>query len=315
MGPAIVTTAVDDAARQKWERDGWCLLDGIFSPEEMEAAQAALPALFPTAQEFAADADPVRNAPFRNDSHRVLPRFPFEDAALNALVVHEQVIDLAERWLGVPDPRMYQAMVSAKYGGGALSDEQLLHADFANHTLVVPRHEPGYQQLEMFVYLNDVTPETGATRLVALPLTDGIPVERTYLSPSDYADLYAAEVPATGPAGSVLAYRPDVYHRGVRMSAPGTARFMLHVSYRPPGAEWLNSFGLPNAGEDMAWYRFVATASVRQLCALGFPAPGDLYWTAATLAGTAARYPMLDMTPWRKGPSKVSPSGAISRRY
>ena len=105
-------------------------------------------------------------------------------------------------------------MVGAKYGGGAVSDEQLLHADFGNHTLVVPRHEPGYQQLEMFVYLTDVTPETGATRMVPLSLTRDIPVERTYLSPVDYADLYAAEVPASGPAGSILAYRPDLYHRG-----------------------------------------------------------------------------------------------------
>jgi hypothetical protein len=165
---------------------------------------------------------------------------------------------------------------------------------------VVPRNEPGYQQLEMFVYLSDVTPETGATRLVPLSITEHLPVERTYLSPTDYADLYAAEVPASGPAGSILAYRPDVYHRGVRMTVPGTARFVLVLSYKPAGAAWLNSFGLPNAGEDMEWYRFVGRASPRQLTALGFPVPGDPYWTAETLAGTAARYPMLDMSPWRE---------------
>jgi hypothetical protein len=288
-----------DAALQQWNEAGWCLLDGLLSDEEVKAAQAALPALFPTAEEFAHDADPERSAPFRHDSHRVLPRFPFEDAALNDLVVHERLISLAEQFLGIPDPRMYQAMLSAKYGGGAESDEQLLHADFGNHTLVVPRHEPGYQQLEMFVYLSDVMSETGATRIVPLGMTADIPVERTYLSPTDYADLYAAEVPASGPAGSILVYRPDVYHRGVRMMVPGTARFMLHVSYKPPGAAWLNSFGLPNAGEDMEWYGFVGRASLRQLTALGFPAPGDPYWTAETLTGTAARYPMLDMSPWR----------------
>ena len=75
------------------------------------------------------------------------------------------------------------------------------------------------------------------------------------------------------------------------MTVPGTARFMLHVSYKPAGAPWLNSFGLPNAGEDMEWYRFVGRANVRQLTVLGFPEPGDPYWTAETLAGTAARYP------------------------
>jgi ectoine hydroxylase-related dioxygenase (phytanoyl-CoA dioxygenase family) len=287
--------------QEMWEEDGWCLVEGLLPADVVTDAQAAMPGFFPTAEEFAADADPVRNEPFRRDSHRVLPRFPFEDSALNDIVVHERIIELAEQLLGIADIRMYQAMVSAKYGGGATSDEQLLHADFGNHTLVVPRHEPGYQQLEMFVYLSDVTPESGATRMVSRRLTDGVPVERTYLSPTDYADVYEAEVPASGPAGSILAYRPDVYHRGVQMRVAGTARFILHVSYRPAGAEWLNSFGLPNAGEDMAWYRFVGGASLRQLTVLGFPEPGHRYWTPQTLEGTAARYPMLDMTPWREG--------------
>jgi hypothetical protein len=296
-----MTNVVGHAEQKQWDADGWCLLEGLLSSEAVRAAQAALPPLLPTSEEFAADVDPARNEPFRTDSHRVLPRFPFADAALNDLVVHEKVIVLAEQLLGISDPRMYQAMVSAKYGGGAASDEQLLHADFGNHTLVVPRHEPGYQQLEMFIYLTDVTAENGATRLVPLRLTEGLPVERTYLSPVDYADLYAAEVPATGPAGSILAYRPDVYHRGVQMTVPGTARFMLHVSYKPAGTDWLNSFGLANAGEDLAWYRFVGGANPRQLTALGFPEPGHPYWTPETLAGTATRYPMLDMSPWRKG--------------
>ena len=288
----------EDQAR--WEEVGWCLVQGLLPAEAIVAAQAALPVLFPTAEEFAADAEPARNQPFRDDSHRVMPRFPFEDSALNDIVVHDHIIDLAEQLLGISDPRMYQAMLSAKYSAGAPSDEQLLHADFGNHTLVVPRHEPGYQQLEMFVYLSDVTPETGATRVVPRHMTSDLPVERTYLSPADYPDLYAAEVPASGPAGSVLAYRPDVYHRGVRMTAPGTARFMLHVSYKPAATDWLGSFGLPNAGEDLSWYRFVGRASQRQLTVLGFPAPGHPYWTAQTLAGVAARYPMLDLSPWRE---------------
>jgi hypothetical protein len=295
------SSSLTELEQQRWEEDGWCLLEGLLPREAVAAAQAALPALFPTPEEFATDADPLRNAPFRDDSHRVMPRFPFSDGALNDLVVHDRVIDLAEQLLDIEDLRLYQAMLSAKYSGGAPSDEQLLHADFGNHTLVVPRHQPGYQQLEMFVYLSDVTPQTGATRMVPLTLTSRIPVERTYLSLTEYADLYAAEVPASGPAGSILAYRPDLYHRGVRMTAPGAGRFMLHVSYKPASTDWLGSMGLPNAGEDMEWYGFVGRASERQLTVLGFPPPGHHYWTPQTLAGVAARYPMLDLTPWRQG--------------
>jgi hypothetical protein len=39
-------------------------------------------------------------------------------------------------------------------------------------------------------------------------------------------------------------------------------------------------------------------ATVRQLSVLGFPKPGDDYWTPETLAGVGARYPSLDMNPW-----------------
>jgi hypothetical protein len=294
-------TVRPDESRRSWETDGWCLVDGLFPASAVQAAQATLPGLFPTAAEFAADTDPARNEPFRVDSHRVMPRFPFDDDALNDLVLHDNLIDLAEQFLGLAavDLRLYQAMLSAKYSGGAESDEQLLHVDYGNHTLVVPRHEPGYQQLEMFIYLSDVTPEMAATRMVSRRLTGDIPIERTYLSPAEYAELYRAEVPASGPAGSVLIYRPDVFHRGVRMTAPGAARFMVHVSYKPAATDWLGSHALPNAGEDMAWHRLVPRATARQLTVLGFPAPGHPYWTAETLAGVAARYPLLDLSPWK----------------
>jgi hypothetical protein len=292
-------SVLSSAEQAQWEEDGWCLARGLLPPETIAAGQAVLPELVPTAEEFADDVDPERNEPFRVDSHRVMPRFPFEDAALNDIVVHDRIIDLAEQLLGITDLRLYQAMLSAKYSQAALSDEQLLHVDFGNHTLVVPRHEPGYQQLEMFVYLSDVTSQTAATRMVSRRLTSDIQVERTYLSQTEYADLYAAEIPASGPAGSVLAYRPDVYHRGVRMTAPRVARFMVHVSYKPAATDWLGSYGLPNAGEDMSWYRFVRHATERQLTVLGFPPPGHPYWTAQTLDGVAARYPMLDLSPWR----------------
>jgi hypothetical protein len=39
--------------------------------------------------------------------------------------------------------------------------------------------------------------------------------------------------------------------------------------------------------------------NLRQLTTLGFPEPGHPYWNEATLSGVTARYPSLDMSPWR----------------
>jgi ectoine hydroxylase-related dioxygenase (phytanoyl-CoA dioxygenase family) len=281
-----------------WDNAGWCVIEGVIPPDDLAAAQRGLLRLFPTAEEFAAERDSDRNRPFQRWEGSK-PRFPFESGALNRLTVHDAVIDLAEELLGTEHLRLYQGMASAKYSNGSPDYEQLLHVDYANHTLVVPRAEFGYQQLEAFIYLNDVTPETAATRMVSHRLTAGIPVERTYLHLDEYASLYAAEEAASGPAGSVLVYRPDVYHRGTALTAERSARFMLHVAFKPVGTDWLGSQAWPSSGEDAAWHRFMRGASVRQLTVLGFPEPGSAYWTARTLDGVAARYPHLDMTPWR----------------
>ncbi len=200
--------------------------------------------------------------------------FPFDSMALNRLCVHDALIDLAQDLLGTEDVRLYQGLASAKYSAGAPDYEQLLHVDYGNHTLVVPRSDPGYQHLELFVYLSDVTPERAATRIVSRRLTHGIPVERLYLDLAEYASLYDSEESASGPAGSVLAYRPDVYHRGTSLTEEGAARFMLHVAYKPVATDWLGFQAWPQAAEGKAWHRFMEQASLRQLTVLGFPEPG-----------------------------------------
>lgn len=285
--------------KRRWDTDGWCVVENVIPPDDLAAAQRALPDVFPTADEFADNADPERNAPFFTEAGAPRVQFPFPRSAFNRVALHDAMFDLAETLLGTDDFRVYQAALIAKYSDAAPDYEQLLHVDYANHTYVVPRADRGYQHLTTFIYLTDVTPETAATRFVSRRCTAGIPVERTYLNYEEYAEVYAQEEPASGRAGAVLVYRPDVYHRGMAMAVPRAARFMLAVSFKPPHAEWIGMHAFPQRGEDMAWHRFMRHATLRQLNALGFPKPGDPYWTRETLAGVAARYPALDMRPWR----------------
>jgi Phytanoyl-CoA dioxygenase (PhyH) len=285
--------------KRRWDTDGWCVIENVIPADDLEAAQRALPDVFPTAEEFADDVDPARNAPFFTEAGAPRVQFPFPRGAFNRVALHDAMFNLAETLLEIDDFRVYQAALVAKYSDAAPDYEQLLHVDYANHTYVVPRADVGYQHLTTFVYLTDVTAETAATRFVSRRHTTGVPVERTYLALDEYADVYRLEQPAIGPAGSVLVYRPDVFHRGVAMTVPRAARFMLAVSFKPPGTDWIGFHSFPQRGEDMAWHRFMQHATVRQLNALGFPKPGDPYWTRETLAGVAARYPALDMTPWR----------------
>ena len=277
--------------KAQWEEEGWSLLRGLFSEEELQAAQAALPALFPTAEEFAQDVDPERNRPFRIDSHSVMPTFPFESSALNRLVLHENVISLAQEFLELDDVRLYQGMLSAKYAEGALEDEQLLHVDYGNHTLVVPRPEVGYQQLELFVYLSDVTPEKAATRMVSRRLTTGIPVERTYLSAGRLrrplcgrgARLGPGRVDPGLPARRLSPWRAD---DGARCGALHAARLVQTRGHR------LARFaGLAGRSRGHGVASVHADAHRRQLAVLGFPEPGHPYWTEETLRGRGGALP------------------------
>ncbi len=209
------------------------------------------------------------------------------------------MLDLAEQLLGVDDVRMYLSALTAKYPGQPSGFNQLLHADYPNHTLLVPRADGGYQHLETYIYLSDVSPANGATRFVSLKTTEGVPVERHTLSYELYPEAYDAAIDASGPAGSVVMYRPDTFHCSVDYTTPGAVRHILMASYRPAAAEWGGHQAWPFKGFSMEWWNFVQQAKPRQLLALGFPPPGDPYWTAETLAGVQARYPGLDMTAWR----------------
>lgn len=153
--------------KQLWDDAGWCVIEGVIPPDDLADAQRALPDLFPTADEFADNVDPERNAPFFTERGAPRVQFPFESGALNRVALHDAMLDIAECLLETRDIRVYQAAVIAKYSDAAPDYEQLLHVDYANHTLVVPRTDVGYQHLTTFVYLTDVTPSTGATRIVS----------------------------------------------------------------------------------------------------------------------------------------------------
>jgi hypothetical protein len=283
--------------RRRWEEDGWFVLERAVPEADLKAAQNALSRLFPAAQEMA-NGDGGEGLEKWRTWDAAWPEFPFRSRSLNRLVLGDGMINLAQELLGTHDVRMYAAIATAKYARQPSEYNQLLHTDFPNHTLTVPRAEPGYHQMETFVYLGDVGPDNGATRFVSRTRTRHIPVEEHTLNLDDYGDLYDDPSDASAPAGSVVVYRPDVYHRSVDFTDPTRARFMLHVSFKPAAMEWGGYQAWPFKGFSAEWHAFVQGAGPRQLTALGFPAPGHPFWTDETLAGVARRYPGLDLSPW-----------------
>lgn len=301
-----------DAATRSWIEDGFVVLPGYLPATDLAPAVDELGLLFPSAADFHDGADPDRNARFVGDEFDGIDGFPFASPALNRIPVCDAVVALATTLLGTSDIRLYSAEAWAKYEGAADYDQDH-HRDYLNHTVLAPSTAPAYRQLELFVFLSEVTVELGAPRMVPRTAnTDGLPAKPNFFPRADTSDteagfvastgrpdLYREEVPATGPPGTVVAFQPQTVHRGSAITRPRGARFSMHLNYRPAGAEWAQRHAWADRSHDPRWYDFVEQAGPRQLELFGFPAPGHPYWTAETLDGVGQRYPGLDMAPWR----------------
>jgi hypothetical protein len=284
---------VPDATLDEVRERGFSLLEGFLGPDELAAARAALWLHFPRPEEYFAE--PSRFAQYAASQFAGVEEFPYRSWDLNRLAVHPDLVDLAERYLRTTELHLYKVELWAKYAG-AVDYDQPLHRDFGSHSLVVPRPETRYQQLTTFVFLSDVTGEDGPTRIV--PYEDGkdVPYTPLYIPFGSLAD---AEVACTGPAGSLLVYRTDILHRGSDMTGAGRSRFSILADFQVRGTTWGGKMAWPKQSPER-WARFLPQCTVRARDLFGFPRPGDPYWSEETLAGVAARYPGLDLEPYRE---------------
>ena len=180
-----------------------------------------------------------------------------------------------------------------------------MHTD-RNHSFLPPLTEPPWLHVESFLYLSDVESGTAPTHLVPRRDSVGRSPTEPLIMPDGDPELYAAERPATGVRGSLLAYRPDVFHRGVDLTDPGGARFLLNVSFKSAGQDWIGYDSMQSRANSFEWDAFAEASTPKELALFGFPPPGHPIWDAALIEATARRYPKLDLTPWRAALGRAS---------
>lgn len=313
--------ATDDEI-ETWRTEGWVVLGGLVGADEIAAAQDDLRRTLPSVEEFHADPAgvvgrrgggpvegdrfwPEHGPGFRADQQLLSTSFPFAGGgALNRLCVHPSVVDFAERALAARDIRLYQIHVTAKYEG--LTDyEQPMHTD-RNHSWLPPVGSAPWWNLETFLYLSDVTDADNPTRMVSVRDAAHVSPRTPVLMPDLAPELYRAERAATGVAGSLLAYRSDVFHRGAAFATPGSARSVLALAFRHAAHEWIGYDQAQSRSTRTEWTRFAERCSPRELELFGFPPPGHPVWSDELLDATALRYPLMDLGPWRAALHRAS---------
>jgi hypothetical protein len=271
---------------------GFTVVEGFLDKATLSAAQDALWEIYPRPEAYFAD--PRAYPDYASGQFAGLRFFPYPSWDLNRVAVYPDLIDAAERFLQTTDIACYKVELWGKYAG-AVDYDQVHHRDYENHTIVVPRADQIMPQMTCFILLSDVTELDGPTKAVPLEKTRHIPIGITQTRTGELLD---DEVAVTGPAGSILIYKTDVFHRGSNFKAPGRSRFVMPVDFKKRGWRWQDKMAWPDYAEQAGWKEAMVRMTPRERDLFGWPPPGDDYWNAQTLSDVALRYPGIDLSPY-----------------
>jgi hypothetical protein len=270
-----------------WLEHGYVLVPGFLSADEVAAGLRDIEALL---------AEPVHA---HGDGVADELHFPFLGSTLNAVAAHPRIVAFVEAALGTRDVMLTQSTFWPKHAGAANYDQKL-HVDFLNNTLAYPRDEGEFRQIPMVIYYSDVTEDLGPFNVVSHRHTANeflYPNQRTR---DEHPGIYAHETPIVAPAGSLVVYGMRTFHRGSAFRAAEGHRYAQFLVYRAASCQWMGyATDYAGLGKTEGMRRFLEQATPRGRELVGFPGVGHAYWNEETIAGVGARYPGMDMTPYR----------------
>ena len=292
---------------ETWRREGVALIRDFFTAGEIAAVRADFETVFGRsagADEPLSKKKPGEIGRFNNAQFASFEAIPFEcSPALNLIGVHPALIGFAKEALKAERVQLYQCQVWAKFTGDADYD-QPFHCDFSNHTLTVPSEDETKNSVTILCYFSDVSDAHGAMHYVRRSDSAAFAGPEASLdhSPGAQAQLQAQlvrhERSSAAPAGTIIPYGIDVYHRGTNLTVPGGHRYAVMVCYKKAGDETIG-YHAWQFHHMKPWRRIFEHATPQQLACFGVQLPGDPFWTPTTLARAAIRYPGWDLTPYR----------------
>ena len=310
-----------------WRQQGYALVNGLIDPSLQQQMLDLAEATFPKAGSAAAD----KVTDF--GSHGALV-FPSPHTIFNEVTLDLALLQAVADLLGaeIAQLRVTQSDLWPKYGRSERQSEQdnrdqRMHVDYPNHSLVHPPAWDEPEAVELILYYSDsadcgvetaVVPRTGpedpayrwpiidAPGIGDLRFVNDRAAAEAYLSETapDVAEfraaLYEREARVAYVPGDVLLYRHDTWHRGTPLKQ-GARRIAHNMTFRVASAEWVSTlhpgWAWSAYQKSQFFERWIGAASVLQRCVMGFPAPGNAYWTKQTLAAVTARYGVFGFDP------------------
>lgn len=293
---------------ETWRRDGAVVIESFFTREEVAAVAADFAAVFGRtggADEAMVKRKTGQAGRFNPAQFTDIQPVPVDcSPALNLIGVHPALIAFAKAALETDRVHVYQCQAWAKYTGDADYD-QPLHCDYANHTLTAPSEDATKNSVTILCYFSDVTEAHGPMHYVPRSVSEKIVgPEQTFESDIERFEalqnvLSHYECSSAAPAGTVIPYTIDVYHRGANLTAPNGHRFALMTCFKKAGDESIG-FHAWAFHHTKPWHKIFDYATPEQLACFGVPLPGEPFWTQTTLTRAQSRYPKWDMTPYRE---------------
>jgi len=292
------TLRITDTHVAHYREHGFTIIENFLTSQELDGAHVEIERFIPGLLDYAANPQGPKPPGWDQPSlSRRNTRFPFAGDQMNSITLHPELRRFAAINAGHDDLFCEQGHFTYKCRGHAADMDQTMHLDYMNHTLVYPPANK-HRQTAYLIYFTDVDEGLAPTAVCSKQHYPEKILWPTGYDRDQRPELYNNEVKATVPAGSVLAYSMRTFHRGTAFQKDG-ARIGAFITYAPKNCPWLGIVGWPEQGVRKSFRIWIERASVAERELLGFPAPGHDYWTEETLAGVAARFPEMDLDPYR----------------
>ncbi|NKB97186.1 MAG: hypothetical protein GKR90_01610 [Pseudomonadales bacterium] len=281
-----------------YHEHGFVVLENFLSQQELDDVYDDVERLLP-GWRYAVDSTLLKPDGWQEPPERATnPRFPFPGAGLNGVTFHPELRRFAATVTGHDDLFCEQSDLTYKCQNHSRDADQNMHMDFGNHTLAYPSSNPKFWQTAYLIYYTDVTERLAPTAVCSWQHYKDEVHWPAIHSRQQRPDLYENEVLMTVPAGSVFAYSTRTYHRGTKFLGEG-GRVAHFVTYAPKNCPWLGIVGWPTQGVRGSFQRWMEQSSLADRETIGFPPVGHEYWTEEMVRGVQARFPQLDMSPYR----------------